>query len=182
MTTQPQPSKASKRCLPPKAIYNDTSDGPEEDSADNDGSSTDSGAYVKEDYSDDDGKLEPGEIKRPKCPGPYGNSNSPWFRPSKSPYLYPAHGPKSGEAQTPILRKFMSEAPFLNRIKNSLCTMLSEINPLYGDTMTLLTFQDFVLQNSTELENIQGCMHPYGATGKTAGCKKRVDNDNSRDF
>ena len=50
-----------------------------------------------------------------------------------------------------LVRSFIRDAPLLNRVKNSLCVMLSEIKPLYGDIMTLQSFQDFVMQNSSAL-------------------------------
>ncbi|MGA9042398.1 MAG: hypothetical protein WB421_17825 [Terriglobales bacterium] len=158
--------------MPNKAINS-----AEEDSADDDG---DSDSELDECSNDNDNDLEKGEIRSSKDGAEFGNPNTPWFRPSKSPYLYPTHGAGSDVAQTRVLKQFMKEAPMLNRVKNSLCTMLAEINPLYGDIMTLINFQDFVLQNSTELENIQGCMHPYGSTRRTAGCRKR--DDDSRNF
>jgi hypothetical protein len=51
-------------------------------------------------------------------------------------------------------RQFNRNANLLSRVRNSLRTMLLEVNPDYGDWITPATFADFVITNTSSLQGL----------------------------
>jgi len=50
--------------------------------------------------------------------------------------------------------QFHENMNLLSRVRNSLRTMLLEVNPDYGDWITPATFADFVIANSSSLQGV----------------------------